>query len=192
MRHRSSALCLLAAAAGVVFAVHSAAADVPKAAPAFCAASEADAPTYYQIDLVSTRRVPGTGYSRGVGDVTFTSSSPFGIALAADGSYRYDVQLSFERLPDPVSGVYAVWVTTTQLDRVVPAGVLEPEQRAISATVEWNQFLVVVSLEPDAESVGDRWSGPIVMRGLSRSGLMHTMAGHGPFEEENCAAYGYD
>lgn len=25
---------------------------------------------------------------------------------------------------------------------------------------------------------------------MSRSGMMHTMAGHGPFEEDNCAAYG--
>ena len=36
------------------------------------------------------------------------------------------------------------------------------------------------------------WTGPIVIRGMSRSGMMHTMAGHGPFEEENCAAYGYE
>jgi len=36
------------------------------------------------------------------------------------------------------------------------------------------------------------WTGPVVMRGMSRSGLMHTMAGHGAFEQENCAAYGYD
>jgi len=26
---------------------------------------------------------------------------------------------------------------------------------------------------------------------VSRSGLMHTMAGHGAFQQENCAAYGY-
>ncbi|MDE2875730.1 MAG: hypothetical protein OXU69_07275 [Gemmatimonadota bacterium] len=32
----------------------------------------------------------------------------------------------------------------------------------------------------------------VVIRGMSRSGMTHTMAGHGPFEEENCAAYGYE
>jgi hypothetical protein len=30
------------------------------------------------------------------------------------------------------------------------------------------------------------------MRGMSRSGMMHTMAGHGPFQQENCARYGYN
>ena len=55
----------------------------------------------------------------------------------------------------------------------------------------WNKFLVFVTLEP-AEATGEaRWQGPVVMRGLSRSGLMHTMAGHGPYEQEPCAVYGY-
>jgi len=163
---------------------------LPVVPGAICVAP--DPPAYYRIDLVSTRRVPRTARSRGAGDVTFSSTSPFGIALTPDGSYRYDVQLAFEQLPEPVEGVYAVWLTTTQLDRVQPVGVLETGQREIKGTAEWNQFLVVVSLEPDAARVGARWSGPIVMRGISRSGLMHTMAGHGPFEQENCAAYGYD
>lgn len=151
-----------------------------------------DPPAYYRIDLVSTRRVPRTARSRGTGEVTFSSASPFGIALTQDGSYHYDVQLSFQRLPEPIQGVYAVWLTTTQLDEVLPLGVLEMGRRELTGTAEWNQFLVVVSLEPSIESVGDRWSGPIVLRGISRSGLMHTMAGHGPFEQENCAAYGYE
>jgi hypothetical protein len=29
------------------------------------------------------------------------------------------------------------------------------------------------------------------MRGMSRSGRMHTLAGHGPFEAEPCAKYGF-
>ncbi len=157
-----------------------------------CSLPDPDPPVYYRIELVTTRRVPGTSYARGAGDVTFRNGSPFGIALATDGSYHYDVRITLEALPEPVAGVYAIWVTSTQLDRVTPVGVLAPGQREISAAVDWNQFLVVVSLEPSAEAVGGRWSGPIVMRGISRSGLMHTMAGHGPFQQENCAAYGYD
>ncbi len=164
--------------------------SVPEA-PA-CSVRDPDPPAYYRIDLVTTRRVPGTSFSGGSADVTFRNESPFGIALAEDGSYHYDVRIAFDALPEPPSGVYAVWVTSTQLDRVIRVGALAPGQRAIDAAVDWNQFLVVVSLEPSAEGVGARWSGPIVMRGISRSGLMHTMAGHGPFEQENCAAYGYD
>ncbi|HZD06335.1 MAG TPA: hypothetical protein VE173_15600, partial [Longimicrobiales bacterium] len=56
----------------------------------------------------------------------------------------------------------------------------------------WNKFLVVVTLEPTDGSDASTWSGPIVLRGMSRSGAMHTMAGHGPFQQEKCAAYGYD
>ena len=41
------------------------------------------------------------------------------------------------------------------------------------------------------EEPGAMWTGPVVSRGMSRSGLMHTMAGHGPFETEPCAVYGY-
>lgn len=147
-------------------------------------------PEYYQIELVTTRRVPGTAWSRGTAAVTFTRS-PFTVAVASDGSYRHDLQITADRLPARVDGVFAVWVTTPQLDEVVPVGLLDPADPVIAASVDWNQFLVVVSLEPSAEAVGERWSGPIVMRGLSRSGLMHTMAGHGPFQQENCAAYGY-
>lgn len=153
------------------------------ATPAMCA------PEYYEIDLVATRSVPGTAYSRGVGSVTFPSS-PFSISLATDGSYRQQVTLDFERLPQPREGVYAVWFATTELDQVVPVGILDESQQA-QGTVEWNRFIVVVSLEPSVAEVGDRWSGPIVMRGISRSGMMHTMAGHGPFQEEKCATYGY-
>jgi len=152
-----------------------------------CAA--AAAPEYYRINLVSTKRVPGTAGSRGQAEVTF-APSPFTVAVGSDGSYHHDVLVSLDRLPPPSSGVYAVWVTTPKLDQVQPVTVLG-DQRTVRASVAWNQFIVVVSLEPSEAEVGDRWSGPIVMRGLSRSGLMHTMAGHGPFQQENCAAYGY-
>ena len=61
-----------------------------------------------------------------------------------------------------------------------------------SGEVGWNKFLVVITLEPEDDPEAATWSGPIVLRGMSRSGAMHTMAGHGPFQEENCAAYGYE
>jgi len=161
------------------------------AAPAFCVGptGSVSAPEYYQIDLVSTRRVNGTARARGTGTVTFVPS-PFSVSLGVDGSYRYDVTLDFVGLPEPVEGAYAVWFTTTQLDQVVRLGALGPV-RQLRGTVDWNQFIVVVSLEPSETAIGNRWSGPIVMRGISRSGKMHTMAGHGPFQQENCATYGY-
>ncbi len=150
----------------------------------------APGPEYYQFPMVSTKRVPGTGNATGVGEVAFTQS-PFGIALAEDGSYHYDFTVRFERLKPARSGAYVVWTTTPELDQVVLAGELA-DPVVFSGKVAWNKFLVVVTLEPAFDPDATMWTGPIVIRGMSRSGMMHTMAGHGPFEEENCAAYGYE
>ncbi len=147
-------------------------------------------PEYYRFPMVSTRRVPGTGNAAGVGEVSF-SSSPYGIALGTDGSYRYDFTVRFERLGPARDGVYVVWTTTPELDRIALAGELS-DPAGFSGQVAWNKFLVVVTLEPAFDPDATMWTGPIVIRGMSRSGMMHTMAGHGPFEEKNCAAYGYE
>ena len=140
--------------------------------------------------MVSTKRVPGTGNASGVGEVNF-SQSPYGVALADDGSYLYDFTVRFERLKPARGGTYVVWTTTPALDEVALAGELSDPVR-FAGKVTWNKFLVVVTLEPAFDPAATMWSGPIVIRGMSRSGMMHTMAGHGPFEEENCAAYGYE
>ena len=60
----------------------------------------------------------------------------------------------------------------------------------VTGQVAWNKFLGVITREP-ADATPETWQGPIIMRGMSRSGRMHTMAGHGPFEAEPCAKYGY-
>ena len=147
-------------------------------------------PDYYQFPMVSTRRVPGTGNATGVGEIVFPHS-PFGVSLTEDGSYLYDFTLRFERLKPARAGTYVVWATTPELDEVVLAGELA-DPASFSGKVAWNKFLVVVTLEPAFDPGATTWSGPIVTRGMSRSGMMHTMAGHGPFETENCAAYGYE
>lgn len=153
-------------------------------------ARPASGPEYYHFPLVSTGRVPGTGRAAGVGAVTFPSS-PYGVALAEDGSYRYDFTLRLERLAPARAGAYVVWTTTPELDQVALAGPLS-ELAGFQGQVAWNKFLVVVTLEPAYDPAATTWSGPVVMRGMSRSGMMHTMAGHGAFEEEKCAAYGYE
>lgn len=147
-------------------------------------------PEYYQFPMVSTKRVPGTGNAAGVGEVNF-SKSPYGIALDTDGSYRYDFTVRFERMGPARGGTYVVWTTTPELDRIALAGELT-DPAGFSGQVAWNKFLVVVTLEPAFDPDAAMWTGPIVIRGMSRSGMMHTMAGHGPFEEKNCAAYGYE
>ena len=147
-------------------------------------------PEYYQFPMASTRRVPGTGNASGVGEVAFTQS-PYGIALGRDGSYQYDFTVRFDRLNPARGGTYAVWTTTPELDQIALAGELT-NPAGFDGKVAWNKFLVVVTLEPAFDPDATMWTGPIVIRGMSRSGMMHTMAGHGPFEEKNCAAYGYE
>ena len=147
-------------------------------------------PEYYRFPMVSTRRVPGTGNASGVGEVAF-AQSPYGVALGTDGSYHYDFTVRFERLSPARGGTYVVWTTTPELDRIALAGELT-DPAGFEGRVAWNKFLVVVTLEPAFDPAATMWTGPIVIRGMSRSGMMHTMAGHGPFEEKNCAAYGYE
>jgi hypothetical protein len=157
------------------------------AEPGFCTP---DGPAYYALELVTTRNIPGTGVARAVADVSRPNSSPFSVALTNDGSYAYDVSVSLERMKPPRQGHLVAWVTTREIDRVERIGTLDDNLRA-SGSVSWNKFIVVVTLEASDDPDQDMWAGPVVFRGMSRSGMMHTMVGHGALVQENCAAYGY-
>lgn len=180
----------LAALMAIVFILAPAAVSTAAASGAdpICIA-DPDPPVYYAIDLVTTGKVSGARRADGVGNVYFPTS-PFGVSVSTEGSYVYDldIQMQNARLDD--DEVLAAWVTTPNLDKVEPIGKLDAELR-VKGRVEWNKFLVVITKEPAGE-LGDTWTGPIVARGMSRSGYMHTMAGHGPFESEPCAVYGYN
>lgn len=155
---------------------------------ATCAVGD-DPPTYYAIDLVTTKRIPGARMASGKADVVF-AQSPYGLALSADGSYVYELRISIDKLAPARNGAYVAWVTTPELDQRVRLGALDADHK-VTGSVGWNKFLVVVTLEEDEAEGAASWSGPVVVRGMSRSGLMHTQAGHGPFEVEPCAVYGY-
>ncbi|QXD13953.1 hypothetical protein GQ464_010835 [Rhodocaloribacter litoris] len=157
-------------------------------APAPCT-PDPGPPEYYRIDLVSTKRLPGTRAARGAGYVTF-AKSPFGIAVTPEGHYVYDLRVAVERLPPSTQGVYVAWVATPALDVVERLGPLDANGTA-KGRVHFNKFLVFITLEPSAEPAA-RWTGPVVLRGLSKSGFMHTMAGHGPFQQEPCTNYGFN
>ena len=146
-------------------------------------------PDYYQFPMVPTGRVAGTGNAEGTAQVWFPHT-PFGVAVTADGSYHYEFELQFERLRLPRDGTFVVWVTTTDLDRIESVGPLT-EPSGFKGQVGWNKFLVVVTHEAEFDPEAEMWAGPVVIRGMSRSGMMHTMAGHGPFEQEKCSSFGY-
>ena len=144
-------------------------------------------PDYYRMDLVPTRRVPGTSRAVGYADVTF-DESPFSVAVTAAGYYVYDLEVVVDGLPMLPGKEYVLWITTPDLQQVDRIGPLVDGRAA--TTIVMNKYLVVLTLEP-ADQIASIWSGPVVMRGMSRSGLMHTMAGHGPYEGEPCAVFGY-
>lgn len=146
-------------------------------------------PAYYAVELVTTRRVPGTLRATGTAQVQF-GRSPFGVSVSPDGQYVYELDVRVEGVRFREGADFVVWVTTPSLDEVRPLGTLGEAGR-VRGRVGWNKFLVVVTMEPAGEPAGERWRGPVVLRGVSRSGMMHTMAGHGPFEGEPCAKYGY-
>lgn len=111
------------------------------------------------------------------------SDSPYGVTVSEDGRYVLHVTVEVSGLRRRSGAAYVVWAATPELDRTVRLGTLGEEGRT-SGEVSFNKFLVFVSEEesPDVET----WSGPILLTGLSPSGRMHTMAGHGPFEGVDC------
>lgn len=155
--------------------------------PSVC---RAPGPAYYAFELYTTRNIPGTGLAQGQVEVEVGGSSPFAISLAPDGSYAYDLRLSIDRMRAPRQGRLVAWVTTAEIDHVQRMGALDDNLRA-HGRVDWNKFIVVVTLEAGDDPTATMWSGPVVFRGMSRSGMMHTMVGHGALQRENCAAYGY-
>ena len=167
------------------------AAVIPSSVATPCAATAVPGPNlpYYAIDLVKTGRVPGTGRSSGTAQASF-ARSPFGVSIARDGTYIYDLTIGFERLKPPKQGHYTVWLTNSRVDDVKRLGVLD-QNDSVHGRVAWNKYLVVMTLEPTDDPAATKWSGPIVSRGMSRSGMMHTMAGHGPYESEPCVKYGF-
>ena len=145
---------------------------------------------YYTINLVTTKNIPGTGLATGKAVMKFTPN-PFGISISKDGSYRHQLDIQIKKANKPKKGTFVAWVTTPSLDKVNLIGPLDKDLK-VSGTVNWNKYIVVITLEEDVPSRNPQmWTGSIAFRGLSRSGLMHTMAGHGPFAQEPCAKYGY-
>ncbi|MXW66679.1 MAG: hypothetical protein F4Z72_06685 [Gemmatimonadales bacterium] len=134
------------------------------------------------VPLSGTQSAPGSR-----GSMTLTQpGSPFEITVDDGGFQTFDVEIQVDRLRRRGEAVYVAWAAKPELDEWVQLGTLGEENR-LTARLAWNQFLVFVSEEASTDV--ERWQGPIVLTGLSPSGRLHTMAGHGPFEAMNCQLY---
>lgn len=150
-------------------------------------------PTHYAVTLTRTSQTSGLGRASGLGEVYFPPS-PFGMTLTQNGSYLYQLRLTVEGLPPREGAEYVAWATTPTLDRIDRLGTV-PESGTLNGELRWNKFLLLVTLEPEGPLTheGLEGLGPIVLRGMSRSGKMHPMAGHDPFvDREGCAQYGFE
>lgn len=114
--------------------------------------------------------------------------TPFGVAVDAEGRQVYDVTVQIDQLRRRDQRHYVVWAATPELDQVAKLGILGDDNH-LTGPVAWNKFLVFVTEEASMD--GEAWAGPILLTGLSPSGRMHTMAGHGPFEDANCSDFIY-
>ena len=178
--------------ASPLWQAETASASIPDPVARICVAAPDSAEVvtsgYYNIQMSPTPRAPGA-----VGYVTKTfAQSPFGIAVSIDGRYVYDVHIAVSGLRGPDDVEYTVWVAPPNLSPITRLGVLD-ESFEIKGQVDLNKFIMFVTAEQPgswdparANQPGNAWSGPILMQGISRSGLMHSAAGHGPFEVENC------
>jgi hypothetical protein len=112
------------------------------------------------------------------------SWSPFGVSVDEDGRVQYELTVEVTGLPETADEVYRVWATTPALDEVILLGTLEADGRATGAN-DWHQLMVVVSREPSDRVVvdGDRWDGPIVLRGFSAGARVTPMAQHSLFQQ---------
>ncbi len=121
-------------------------------------------PDLYCIELVHAPDFP-----RVSGYVALTPPpSPFGAAVTAAGSHRFDLTLHAAGLPDPgalgdYTG-YVAWATTPLLRPVVNLGPVANGRTALGA-VDLDKFLVLVTAEASPD--GEAWEGRIVLRGIS-------------------------
>ena len=134
------------------------------------------------VRLSGTQSAPGSR-----GSMTLTQpGSPFEITVDEGGFQTFDIEIQVEQMRKRRGAVYVAWAAKPELDEWVQLGTLGEDNR-LSGQVAWNQFLIFVSEEASADV--ERWQGPIMLTGLSPSGRLHTMAGHGPFEAMNCQLY---
>ena len=141
--------------------------------------------TWRDPELVSLRPTQSAPGSRG--SMTLTQpTSPFGVTVNPVGNHVYDVTVQVDQLRRRRGAVYVVWAAMPELDEYIQLGALGASN-TLTAPLAWNKFMVFVSEEANVEV--ERWKGPILLTGLSPSGRMHTMAGHGPFEDVSCQQY---
>jgi hypothetical protein len=132
----------------------------------------------YDIPLFATPKAPmATGAARLV-----FASSPFGIAVTADGRARYDVEITASALPAPATlgafTAYVAWAATPGLEQWERLGTITNGTSTVGP-VTFNKFLIVVTAESD--SAPKTHAGPTILHGTSPSGWLQSFLNHPMF-----------
>jgi hypothetical protein len=129
----------------------------------------------FDIALFNT---PKTPTAKGHARLVF-ASSPFGVAVTADGRASYDVQIQTSGLPDPATlgayTTYVAWAVTTDLAEWHRLGPVANGQSTVGHA-ELNKFLLVITAEPSATPATH--AGPTVLHGTSPSGWLQSFLSH--------------
>jgi hypothetical protein len=132
----------------------------------------------YDTPLFSTSKAPAaTGSARLV-----YATSPFGVAVTADGRAQYDVQITAASLPSPSSvgafTAYVAWATTPDLAKWERLGTIANGTSTVGP-VSFNKFLIVITAESDSAATAH--SGPTILHGTSPSGWLQSFLNHPMF-----------
>jgi hypothetical protein len=109
--------------------------------------------------------------------------SPFGVSVDEEGRVEYELTVQVADLPATADESYRVWLTTPTFESIMELGTIEPSGRLTGKT-DWHQLMVVVSRESAGRLVkdGERWDGPIVLRGHSAGARVMPLSGHSLFQ----------
>ena len=129
----------------------------------------------FDIPLFNTPRTPtAAGHARLV-----FASSPFGVAVTADGRASYDVQIEASGLPEPSTlgtyTAYVAWAVTTDLREWHRLGEVT-NGRSTVGRAELNKFLLVITAESSPTAASH--AGPTVLHGTSPSGWLQSFLSH--------------
>ena len=128
-----------------------------------------------RITLQATAEARGAS---GIG-VLIPAWSPTGVGITADGHLIYDIEITFSGLGQPgQTGHYVAWIAEPTLIKVFKLGEVTNTTLRFN-DIALNKFIFLVTLENDAK-IATR-SGPIVLRGISPSGLLQSFVGHDLF-----------
>lgn len=136
---------------------------------------------FFSVDLQPLRTAPSRAHGRAA---VWFPDSPFTVAVSPEGFYVWEFALRVQNLPRRPNATYVAWLAAPDLDPLRKLGVVEEGQELTGRVDFDNQFILFVTAEEDADV--ERPRGLLMLRGISRSGYIDSMFGHGfcPRNEE--------